>query len=72
MANVLQLHYNIRVSLDEESFSQVLKGVQSEEDIHSEVVDQRIILAITVHDFLYHTALRQFRSDSSLHISRSK
>jgi hypothetical protein len=49
MANVL---CKVRVRLDEESFLQVLKGVQSGEDIHSEVVDQRIILVITVQDDL--------------------
>jgi hypothetical protein len=49
MANVL---CNVRVRLDEETFSHVLKGVQSGEDIHSEVVDQRIILVITVKDVL--------------------
>jgi hypothetical protein len=49
MANVL---CNVRVRLDDESVSHVLKGVQSGEDIHSEVVDQRIILVITVHDVL--------------------
>ena len=49
MANVL---CNVRVRPDEESVSHVLKGVQSGEDIHSEVVDQRIILVITVQDVL--------------------
>ncbi len=49
MANIL---CNVRLRPDEESFSHVLKGVQSGEDIHSEVVDQRIILVITSQDVL--------------------
>jgi hypothetical protein len=53
IAKVLCNHQcNVRVRLDEESFSKALKGVQSGEDVHSKVVDQRIILVITVHDLL--------------------